>query len=172
MEEHKTAVAKIAATVRDFYDKKESFRIYHGSTLSTRQVQRQRNKIVDTSMLTSVVSVDKTAKTALVEPNVAMDKLLESTTQQGLLPPVIMELPNITVGGGFAGTSGESSSFKYGYFDETVLSVQMVLGNGDVVTASRVERPDLFAGARGAMGTLGIVMVRRLSYGLCGCIVF
>lgn len=39
-------------------------------------------------------------KTVLVEPNVPMDKLVEATLAQGFLPKVVMELPNITVGGG------------------------------------------------------------------------
>lgn len=50
--------------------------------------------------------------TVLAEPNVPMDSLLEACLQHGLLPPVVMEFPGITVGGGFAGTAGESSSFS------------------------------------------------------------
>lgn len=92
----------------------------------------------------------------LVEPNVPMDCLVESTIIHGLIPPVVMEFPGITVGGGFAGTGGESSSFKYGYFNESVNSIEMVLGNGDIVTASDKENPDLFYGASGAVGSLGI----------------
>ena len=46
-------------------------------------------------------------KTALVEPNVPMDRLVAATLQCGLIPPVVMEFPAITVGGGFTGTAGE-----------------------------------------------------------------
>jgi FAD/FMN-containing dehydrogenase len=58
-----------------------------------------------------------------------MDKLVEATLEYGLIPPVVMEFPGITVGGGYAGSAGESSSFKYGYFDQTVNSVEIVLAN-------------------------------------------
>ena len=58
--------------------------------------------------------------------------------REGLVPPVVMEFPGITTGGGYAGTSGESSSWKHGFFNETINSVELVLGNGDVVTASPV----------------------------------
>jgi FAD/FMN-containing dehydrogenase len=47
-----------------------------------------------------VLQFNKVDKTVLVEPNVPMDKLVEATIAQGLLPKVVMELPNITVGGG------------------------------------------------------------------------
>ncbi|KAF7545108.1 hypothetical protein G7046_g9637 [Stylonectria norvegica] len=73
-----------------------------------------------------------------------------------------MEFPGITAGGGFAGTAGESSSFRHGFFNDTVNEVEMVLGNGDVVTASRAERADLFRGAAGAVGSLGVTTLIEL----------
>lgn len=65
--------------------------------------------MVDTSLLNNVLRVDTETMTALVEPNVPMDSLVQATLPFGLVPPVIMEFPGITVGGGFAGTAGESS---------------------------------------------------------------
>jgi len=91
-----------------------------------------------------------------------MDSLVQATLQQGLLPLVVMEFPGITVGGGFAGTSGESSSFKYGVFDSTITWVEIVLANGDTVTASETENPDLFRGAAGSFGTLGVVTLLKV----------
>ena len=127
MEKHEAAVAKIAAQIRQFFERNEPFHIYHGSTNSTRPSKFQRDKLVDTSELTNVLNIDAEAKVALVEPNVPMDSLVAATIPYGLLPPVVMEFPGITVGGGFAGTSGESSSFKYGFFDRTVESIEMIL---------------------------------------------
>ncbi|KUJ07717.1 FAD-binding domain-containing protein [Mollisia scopiformis] len=157
---HDAAVSRIATAVKAFYSRQEPYRIFHGSTNSTRPYQKQ--SVVDISALSNVVSIDTTAKTATVEPNVPMDKLVEATLQHGLIPPVVMEFPGITVGGGYAGSAGESSSFKYGYFDQTVNSVEVVLANGDVVTASKTERPELFKGAAGALGTLGITTLIEL----------
>jgi Delta24-sterol reductase len=161
MEEHQKAVGKIAATVKQFFDRKESYRIFHGSTNSTRPLARDQ-RAVDISALSHVLSVNKTSRTALVEPNVPMDRLVEHTLKHGLVPPVVMEFPGITAGGGYAGTAGESSSFKHGFFDDTINSVEMVLANGDVVSASRDERADLFAGAAGAVGSLGITTLIEL----------
>lgn len=67
-----------------------------------------------------------------------------------------MEFPGITVGGGYSGTSGESSSFKHGFFDRTVNWVEMVLADGEVVRLNKDEREDLFRGAAGAVGTFGV----------------
>jgi len=91
-----------------------------------------------------------------------MDQLVEATLEHGLIPPVVMEFPGITVGGGYAGTAGESSSFRHGFFDRTLDAVEMVLANGDVVTCSETEHADLFRGAGGAVGTFGVVTMVKL----------
>ena len=91
-----------------------------------------------------------------------MDALVATTLRYGLVPPVVMEFPGITAGGGYAGTAGESSSFKHGYFDRSLNWVEIVLGNGDVVRASEAERGDLFRGAAGAVGSLGITTLMEL----------
>ena len=153
---HEKAVERIATSVRGFYDRKEAFRIYHGSTNSTRQPAVRGNKYLDTSPLSHVLSVNPKDRTALVEPNVPMDRLVEETLKYGLVPPVVMEFPGITVGGGYAGTSGESSSFKHGFFNRTINRIEMVLANGNVVECSDGENADLFHGAAGAVGSLGV----------------
>ena len=162
MQNHKHAVEKVAASVQHYFKRSESFRISHGSTNSTRQRPHKRENTVDISALSRVLQVDVKARTALVEPNVPMDRLVESTIKHGLIPPVVMEFPGITAGGGFAGTGGESSSFKYGYFNENVNSIEIVLGNGDVITASEEHHPDFFHGASGAVGSLGITTMLEL----------
>ncbi|KAM4056158.1 FAD binding domain-containing protein [Hirsutella rhossiliensis] len=163
MQRHREIVNDIAASVRALFDRGEPYRIAHGSTNSTRpRPGRAQAAFVDISALSHVVAVDAAARTALVEANVPMDRLVEATLRHGLVPPVVMEFPGITAGGGFAGTAGESSSFRHGFFDECVNFVEMVLGNGDVVRAAPDERPDLFRGAAGALGTLGIVTMMEL----------
>ncbi|OAL52756.1 FAD-binding domain-containing protein [Pyrenochaeta sp. DS3sAY3a] len=157
MDAHKTTVAALASQVARFSATKTPFRIYHGSTLSTRQSSRQRNQIIDVSSLNHVLQVKRDEKTVLVEPNVPMDKLVEATLAEGLLPKVVMELPNITVGGGFAGTSGESSSYKFGLFDRTIKGAEIILGNGEVVWASAEQHRDLFFTAAGSCGSLGVI---------------
>ncbi|KFY72859.1 hypothetical protein V498_10072, partial [Pseudogymnoascus sp. VKM F-4517 (FW-2822)] len=91
-----------------------------------------------------------------------MDRLVEATLPYGLVPPVVMEFPGITAGGGFSGTSGESSSFRHGFFNDSIIEVEMILGDGEIVKASRSERPDLFHGAAGSLGTLGTVTLMEL----------
>jgi Delta24-sterol reductase len=75
-----------------------------------------------------------------------------------------MEFPQITIGGGFAGMAGESGSFKYGIFDCIVNWIEIILGNGDCVraSASDPDTADLFYGAAGSCGSLGVVTLLEL----------
>ncbi|KAK8045276.1 FAD binding domain-containing protein [Apiospora rasikravindrae] len=178
MERHKKSVSLISSTIKSFFDRSEPYRIFHGSTNSTRPAHlKKAARLVDISSLRNVLKVDKAKRTALVEPNVPMDRLVEATLPHGLIPPVVMEFPGITAGGGFAGTAGESSSFRWGYFDETVKGVEMVLPDGQVVNAANPGHPDaselaavnakgqyadLFKGAAGSVGTLGVTTLLEL----------
>lgn len=162
MDHHKSTVEAIRSRIAYFHETKTAFRIYHGSTNSTRHAGFDRDRIVDTSALNNIISIDHDRKVAMVEPNVPMDALVRETMKFGLLPPVVMEFPGITVGGGFVGTAGESSSFKYGFFDRTVLSAEVVLGDGEVVRAADQHNQELFEGLRGSFGTLGVLTLVEL----------
>ena len=47
--------------------------------------------MVDISPLSRVLQIDADAGTTLVEPNVAMERLVEATLKHGLIPPIVME---------------------------------------------------------------------------------
>ena len=154
MKRHNAAVGQIAAQVRDFRNRGVPYRIYHGTTNSTRKLAFQRDRTVDVGTLSNVLRIDKEKSVALVEPNVSMHALVEATLRYGLIPPVVMEFPGSTTGGGFAGNAGESTSFKYGWFDNTVNWVEVILANGDIVIASNAERADHLYGSAASLGTL------------------
>lgn len=156
---HNTVVSRISSQVAQFHQRQTPFRIFHGNTNSTRPSIRTLTETVDISELNHVISIDVERQTCLVEPNVPMDLLVASTLPLGLVCPVVPEFPGITVGGGHAGTAGESSSFRHGFFDRCVNWMEMVLADGEVVVASSEEgspRKDLFDGAAGTFGTLGV----------------
>jgi len=62
----------------------------------------------------------------------------------------------------FAGTSGESSSYKHGLFDRTIIGIELILGNGEVVWASAAHHRDLFFTAAGSCGSLGVITLLKL----------
>ena len=156
MDYHRAAVQTLSSQVAKFHRSGIPFRIYHGNTNATRTSVRTLANSLDVSSLNHVLSVNAATKTCLVEPNVPMEDLLAATSKHGLMPPVVPEFRRITVGGAFAGTAGESSCFKHGFFDRSAKWIEMILADGEVVGASANEREDLFRGAAGTFGTLGV----------------
>jgi FAD/FMN-containing dehydrogenase len=159
---HTDMVERLQAQIRSFFERQVPFRIFHGNTNATRIMSFKRSETLDVSGLNRVVSIDTKRKTAIVEPNVPMDELLRQTLAAGLLPPVVMEFPGITVGGGIQGGAGESSSWKWGCFNETCNWYEMVLADGKVVRASRRRHSDLFFGTAGSFGSLGVVTAAEI----------
>ncbi|MGB4834175.1 MAG: FAD-binding protein [Candidatus Moraniibacteriota bacterium] len=159
---HREKVQRLQADVRRFFAAKKKVRIYHGGTNSTRPLPHQRDSIVDISSFTEVLSLDPEEESAWVEPNVPMKALVDATLAQGLIPPVVMELRSITVGGGIQGGAGESSSFRFGLFHDNCLAFEAVLGNGDIITASPTENPEFFTGLPCTYGTIAVITAAKL----------
>jgi Delta24-sterol reductase len=162
MAPHDEFVQELAVKVAEFHASDTPFRIYHGNTNSTRASTKTSKNTLDVSRLNHVIKVYSETKKCIVEPNCPMDALLFNTMRYTLMPPVVPEFRAITVGGAFAGTAGESSSFKHGFFDRCVTWFEMILADGSVVTASPTERPDLFDGASGTFGTLGVITLLEI----------
>ena len=109
---------------------KKQIRFRHGSTNSTRPKEHSKYKMIDTSFLNEIISIDPQKKIAIVESNVPMDQLLAATLQYNLMPQVVVEFPGITVGGAVQGAALESSSFRYGQFDDGCLAYEVITADG------------------------------------------
>src|SRR5438034_537599 len=159
---HKEKVLHISEQLKQFYKQKKQVRIYHGSTNSTRKQSFSKNAIIETTDLNTVIEINTQKKYALVEPNVSMDQLVNETLLYGLIPPVIMEFPGITAGGGINGAALESSSFKYGRFSDICEEYEIILANGTIIKASAKQNSDIFYGISGSYGSLGIISLIKL----------
>lgn len=159
---HNYDVRNIQQQVRRFFEQKKKFKIYHGSTNSTRSQRFDKDGMVDTSHLNRIIEINTEERYIIVEPNMSMDILIGSTLRYGLVPPVVMEFPGITVGGGIAGGAGESASFKKGLFHDLCVKYEIILGNGEVITASPQKNSDLYWGMACSYGSLGILTAVKI----------
>lgn len=156
-EKHIADVRKISDRVRSFFESGQKFRIYKGSTNSTRASTFKKHEVVDIGTLNRILEINQQKKYIVTEPNVSMGALVKATLRHSLVPPVVPEFSAITIGGGVQGGAAESSSFKYGLMHNACLEYEMVLGNGDIITVSREKNPDLFWGTACSYGSLGII---------------
>jgi FAD/FMN-containing dehydrogenase len=90
---------------------------------------------------------------------VSYEALTTACLRQGVMPAVVPQLKTITLGGALAGVGIESSSHRYGLVHDTVLELDVLLGDGRVVTCTRDnEHADLFFGFPNSYGTLGYAL--------------
>ncbi|MGI5164171.1 FAD-binding oxidoreductase [Spirillospora sp. CA-253888] len=111
---------------------------------------------LDVSGFDRVLSVDPETRTAQVQGMTTYEDLVAATLPHGLMPTVVPQLKTITLGGAVTGLGIESSSFHLGLPHESVLELEVLTGDGQVVTATRDnEHSDLFFGFPNSYGTLG-----------------
>ncbi|HJQ00027.1 MAG TPA: FAD-binding oxidoreductase [Jatrophihabitans sp.] len=117
---------------------------------------------LDVSGLTGVISIDPAAKTADVQGMCSYETLVAATLRHGLMPLVVPQLKTITLGGAVTGLGIESSSFRNGLPHESVLELDLLTGAGELLTVSRQQHPDLFAGFPNSYGSLGYAVRLRI----------
>ncbi|MFC5748174.1 FAD-binding oxidoreductase [Actinomadura rugatobispora] len=111
---------------------------------------------LDVSGFDRVLEVDPEARTADVQGMTTYEDLVDATLPHGLMPTVVPQLKTITLGGAVTGLGIESSSFRLGLPHEAVLEMDVLTGDGRIVTATRDnEHSDLFYGFPNSYGTLG-----------------
>lgn len=114
---------------------------------------------IDVTHMNHVISVDTDKMLIEAEGMTTFETLVEEALKHNCLPAVVPELKSITIGGGFTGVAIESSSFRYGLVHETIEEADILLGNGEVVTATRTNKyKDLFFGFPNTYGALGYAL--------------
>ncbi len=101
------------------------------------------------------IEIEPGARTCRAEAGLTWGELDAATQEHGLAVTggrmSTTGLAGLVLGGG----SGWLER-KCGYTVDNLLSVETVLADGDIVTASETEHPDLFWGTRGGGGNLGV----------------
>ena len=127
------------------------------SNLFRRRDARGKHPL-DVRGLNRVLRVDPESLLAEVEGMTTYETLVAETLRHGLLPAVVPQLKTITVGGAASGLGIESSSFRYGLVHETLEEMDVLTGDGRIITCSRGPNRDLFFGFPNSYGTLGYAL--------------
>lgn len=118
---------------------------------------------LDVGALDGVISVDAGGRTADVQGMTTYEHLVDATLAHGLMPLVVPQLKTITLGGAVTGLGIESTSFRNGLPHESVVEMDVMTGDGRVLTASATnEHADLFHAFPNSYGTLGYALRLRI----------
>src|SRR6266571_7134119 len=114
---------------------------------------------LDVSAFGSVLLVDPETRTAVVGGMTTYEDLADATLRHGLMPLVVPQLKTITLGGAVTGLGIESSSLRSGMPHESVLEMEILTGDGRVITAAPGGEHDaLYRGFPNSYGTLGYAL--------------
>jgi hypothetical protein len=97
-----------------------------------------------------------------VEAGIFWRALVEQTVARGLVPPVLTDWLEMTVGGTLSLGGIGAESFRAGLQTDHVLELEVVTGAGDTVVCSPTVHADLFDAVRAGLGQFGIVTRARL----------
>ena len=90
---------------------------------------------------------------------ISYEALVEACLARGVMPAVVPQLKTITLGGAVAGVGIESSSHRQGLVHDSMLELDVLLGDGRIVTATADnEHAELFFGFPNSYGTLGYAL--------------
>ncbi|NMO05122.1 FAD-binding oxidoreductase [Gordonia sp. TBRC 11910] len=118
---------------------------------------------LDVSGLDRVISVDPDARTADVAGMCTYEDLVDATLPYGLAPTVVPQLKTITLGGAVTGLGIESTSFRSGLPHEAVREIEILTGEGELITATPTgDNSDLYFGFPNSYGTLGYSVRLRI----------
>lgn len=111
--------------------------------------------VIDFSTMRNV-HVDVANNSATVQPGVTLGDFDAAVQAHGLATPVGINsttgIAGLTIGGGFGWLSR-----KYGMTVDNLLSVKLFTVEGESITASADENPDLFWAVRGGGGNFGVI---------------
>jgi FAD/FMN-containing dehydrogenase len=114
---------------------------------------------LDVSAFGRVLSVDPESRTAVTGGMTTYEDLADATLRHGLMPLVVPQLKTITIGGAVTGLGIESSSLRSGMPHESVVEMEILTGDGRVVTAAPGNEHDaLYRGFPNSYGTLGYAL--------------
>ena len=144
----------------------QSLRLQRGGEIrlgkTTSNLCRDRetqDNTLDVSDFQHVLSVDPHTRVIETEGMVTYEALSDAALTHSLMPAVVPQLKSITIGGAVGGIGIESSSFRFGLPHETILEMDVLLGNGDIVCCTPDnEHRDLFFGLANSYGSLGYIL--------------
>ncbi|TMS33160.1 hypothetical protein L596_000930 [Steinernema carpocapsae] len=123
---------------------------------------------IKTNTLIDIIEFNEEERYVTVEPMVTMGQLTRFLIPKGWTLPIVPELDDLTVGGMINGCGVESSGKKYGLFQHTCLSFDIITADGELVVASKDKTDEkskaqaLFFGTPWSHGTLGFLVAAKI----------
>lgn len=125
------------------------------------QIATENCLFLDMRKLDRVLALDVEHRTITVEAGITWRKIQEAIDPHDLAVKVMQSYASFTVGGSLS-VNAHGRYVGQGPLIGSVRAIQLVLADGTLVTASRSENAELFRGAIGGYGSLGVIVQATL----------
>ena len=115
-------------------------------------------KVLRTSYCDHFLEFDEKTGRLTAEAGITLREILKVIVPRGWFLPVTPGTSYVTLGGAIASDVHGKNHHSAGTFGQHVKTISMILGTGEVVTASDVTNTDLFHATCGAMGLTGVIL--------------
>lgn len=126
------------------------------------QIACPQGIVVDITDLNKVISLNVAAQEITVEAGITWAAIQKSLAPHNLSVKVMQSYNDFTVGGSLS-VNVHGRDIHHGPLIDTVKSIEILLADSSIQTASRTQNPDIFAAAIGGYGALGIITKVTLS---------
>jgi FAD/FMN-containing dehydrogenase len=116
------------------------------------------SRIVGMRRLDHMLAFDAKAGVLTCEAGTLLSDIIDTLLPRGWFPPVTPGTKFVTIGGLIAADVHGKNHHGAGSFCHHVVSLDLVLADGRIVTCSRDENPELFAATCGGMGLTGVIV--------------
>ena len=114
--------------------------------------------VLQTTYINHFIEFDKATGKLTAEAGITLREILEVIVPNGWFLPVTPGTSYVTLGGAIASDVHGKNHHIAGTFGQHVMSLTMLLGNGEVITTSPQHYADLFHATCGGMGLTGIIV--------------
>lgn len=133
-----------------------------GTNLVGSTVPERGGIVLDLSRMNRILEIDENTFTAVVEPGVFLEDFQRYVEERGLFYPPDPGEKKSTIGGNISTNAGGMRAVKYGVTRDYVRGLELVLANGDVITAgsknvkdaSGLSLKNLVVGSEGTLAVI------------------
>ena len=116
------------------------------------------HKVLATSYCNHFIDFDEHTGKLTAESGITLREILTVIVPKGWFLPVTPGTSYVTLGGAIASDVHGKNHHIAGTFGQHVTSLNLVLGTGKLITASKHENADLFHATCGGMGLTGVII--------------
>ena len=120
------------------------------------QAQARAGIVIDSSTLARIHGFR--SDEVVVDAGVLWRTLIAAGAERGVTPPVLTDYQGLSVGGTLSLGGLDSGPMRHGAIVDNIRELQVVTGEGELVTCSPTRRRQLFHAVLGGLGQCGIIV--------------